>query len=42
MSPLKSPGPNGMQAIFYQKNGDIIGKSVCKMVRAFFSFKTYA
>lgn len=39
ISPLKALGPDGMQAIFYQKNWDIVEKSVCKMVRAFFHSK---
>lgn len=34
-NPLKAHGPDGMQAIFNQKNWDI--KSVCNMVRSFFT-----
>lgn len=36
INPLKAPDPHSMQDIFYQKNWDIIGKSVCKIVRSFF------
>ena len=36
MSSLKAPGTDGLQPSFYQKYRKMIGKYVCKMVRAFF------
>jgi hypothetical protein len=32
MHPLKSPGPDGYPAIFYQKNWSTVGRDVCKAV----------
>lgn len=36
ISPLKALGPNGMLAVCYQKNWDIVEKSICRMLRSFF------
>lgn len=33
MGPLKAPGPDGLQPIFFHSQWDIIGKSVCVLVR---------
>ena len=33
---LKAPGPDRLQASFYQKYWKILGKSICKMAKAFF------
>lgn len=33
MAHPKAPGPDGFQANFYQSNWDILGNSVCSMVR---------
>jgi hypothetical protein len=35
MAPLKSPGPDGFPADFYQKNWDTVGGDVCKAVLEF-------
>jgi len=32
MHPLKSPGPDGYHAVFYQKNWRTVGRDVCKAV----------
>ena len=32
MHPTKSPGPNGMSRIFYQKHWEIVGRSVSNCV----------
>jgi len=32
MHPLKSPGPDGYPAVFYQKNWSTVGRDVCKAV----------
>ena len=32
MHPTKSPGPNGMSPIFYQKHWEIVGRSVSNCV----------
>lgn len=34
--PLKSPGPDGVPPIFFQKYWDVVGEEVCKGVHAFF------
>lgn len=34
---LKAPGPNGIQAIFYQNCWDIVGQPITNMVKDFFS-----
>ena len=36
MSPLKSPDPDGMPALFYQKYWNIIGHDVTEVVLEFF------
>ncbi|XVF22870.1 hypothetical protein REPUB_Repub12eG0208500 [Reevesia pubescens] len=36
MSPFKSPGPDGYQAAFYQRNWDVVSSSVCSFVRSAF------
>lgn len=33
----KTPNPDRMQDIFYQKYWDVVGKFVCKMVKFFFN-----
>ncbi|KAL0378315.1 UNVERIFIED_CONTAM: hypothetical protein Sradi_3137000 [Sesamum radiatum] len=35
MHPLKSPGPDGMSPIFYQKHWDIVGHDICACVLDF-------
>lgn len=39
INPLKASGTYGIQAIFYHKYWDIIGTSVCNMVRSFSNHK---
>lgn len=35
--PLHASGPDGLQAVFYQKSWNIIGKSISDMVKSFFN-----
>lgn len=37
INPMKALGPDGTQAIFHQKNQNIVGKPVNNMVRSFFN-----
>ena len=37
MKPLKAPGSDGLHAIFYQAQWEVVGKSVCKQIKAFFN-----
>ena len=37
MGPLKSPGPDGFNALFYQNQWDIVGSSVVNLVKFIFS-----
>jgi len=32
MEPLKTPGPNGYQALFFQKYWDLVGNNICNLV----------
>lgn len=34
MNPEKSPGPDGFQALFYQKCWDILGKDLWEVIEA--------
>lgn len=37
LGPLKAPGPDGFQGIFYQKHWAIVGPEVCLAIKIFFS-----
>lgn len=37
INPLKASDPDGIRSIFYPKNWDVVGKSVCNIVRSFLS-----
>jgi len=32
MDPYKTPGPDGYQALFFQRNWDLVGDTVCTVV----------
>lgn len=36
MGSLKSPGPDGYQAVFFQKNWRVIGNDVCELIQDIF------
>lgn len=36
MAPFKAPGPDGLQAIFYQKQWNVVGSSIIQMVTTAF------
>lgn len=33
MGPLKAPGPDGLHAVFYQTQWDVVGDSMCNLVK---------
>lgn len=38
INPLRAPGSDAMQTIFYNKSWNFIGKYVCKLVKSFFTY----
>lgn len=38
IKPLKAPGSDDIRAILYHKSYGTIGKSVCRMVKPFFTY----
>lgn len=40
MKPLKGLGIDGLQAIFYQSQCEVVGKSVCKQIKDVFNRET--